>query len=346
MTPAFKSTRSCAAFGLLVLLLLLLPLLLPNGEEARKRMYADASDTTGDWSYMRHEIFDEKTPVDILFVGNSMLWAAIDGPLMQEQLSQSLGRPAVVAVCGTKWSGADLTYMIVRDFLAHRRVGMIVTSMPTSWQDNNEPHIQSYRWLAAGDAEMMYGNGPAAQAVKYGELVLGAPRRLEGLLVPARPSDASIEHATWCFTQAVSDRIEPICTLMPPQAVCATNSQSVKFTQQVLPPYQQHYFESLRNLLIQKSIPLTVIHIPWKSEAREATAEERFNWVEFFGKQSALLAMAPSQLFHGVSDQQLERIYYDDGCNCVHFSGTGRNFFSNAIAPPIIEEFKRHANHS
>jgi hypothetical protein len=95
MRPAFSSSRQAAAFALLLLALLLAPALagkrfLPP----RAEIYSSIWWASGDYPFFYHQIFQEKEPVDILFIGASHIHTAFDTPYVQEQLSRRLGRPA------------------------------------------------------------------------------------------------------------------------------------------------------------------------------------------------------------------------------------------------------------
>ena len=123
MRPAFSSTKSATAFALLLLILLLSPVLagkkfLPPRESA----YASQSWGSGPYPWIEDQIFTETNAIDIVFIGSSHIFNAINTPYVQAQLSARLGRPAVVRTIAWGGAGYDGLYFITRDLLAHHRV--------------------------------------------------------------------------------------------------------------------------------------------------------------------------------------------------------------------------------
>src|SRR4051812_4612253 len=111
MRPAFSSLRRAAAFSALILATLLLPAflgksLLPD----RRHVYSSIAWSFGGFPYIEQQLFEEKGDIDIAFVSGSMMFEGIDTPYVQEQLSQRLGRPAVVRSLCWNWQGTDALY--------------------------------------------------------------------------------------------------------------------------------------------------------------------------------------------------------------------------------------------
>src|SRR5271166_3053874 len=104
LRPAFRNSFQMAAFLLLMLLGLGAPILLaPLLPHDRQYVYGAMREEDGAFSYVRHEIFDVKDDIDILFAGNSTIWAGIDSPLVEKALSERLGRRARVLTFGSYW---------------------------------------------------------------------------------------------------------------------------------------------------------------------------------------------------------------------------------------------------
>ncbi|NJM53664.1 MAG: hypothetical protein HC846_09915 [Blastocatellia bacterium] len=76
----------------------------------------------GEYSFIKEEIFNKNEDIDILFLGGSIIWNAIDTPYVQKALSEKLGRPAKVVTFGFYFSSFDIPYTLVRDLLEKRRV--------------------------------------------------------------------------------------------------------------------------------------------------------------------------------------------------------------------------------
>src|ERR1700754_3749618 len=98
MFPAIWSNRHAVALILVLVILLTLPMLMSVvGLPPRARVYSGIRVETGTGPLDEQQIFEEKEPVDILFVGSSLLVRGLDTKLLEQQLSAQLGRPARIA---------------------------------------------------------------------------------------------------------------------------------------------------------------------------------------------------------------------------------------------------------
>ena len=149
MDPAFFA-RWQEVFYLTGAVLLLLPLGL-SGKITLKDVYATVPTKAGAFPYIQHEIFEEKSDIDVLILSTSLLWTAIDTPYLQTELSKAIGRDAEVVTLGSNWRGEDLNYVMLRDLLERRKVKSLIFSMPADYQIMDEPHNQSAHWLLYGD---------------------------------------------------------------------------------------------------------------------------------------------------------------------------------------------------
>src|SRR5204862_8192102 len=96
MPPAFRSRRGAAAFASVLLALLGLPFMLRAvGRPTITDTYRAMRSTSGPFVWLEHETLEERSTVDLAFVGPSFVWAGVDTPLVQSALSGALGRPAV-----------------------------------------------------------------------------------------------------------------------------------------------------------------------------------------------------------------------------------------------------------
>src|SRR5580698_8357613 len=111
MSPAFSTTRQATAFGLLLLLLLLLPVLIGKScLPPREEIYSSLPWGAGAYPYLEDQIFNQKEDIDIAFMGSSRMWWGIDTPQVEAQLSQKLGRKAVVSSLCWNAPGFDPFY--------------------------------------------------------------------------------------------------------------------------------------------------------------------------------------------------------------------------------------------
>jgi len=79
------------------------------------------------WIYER--IHFDSAPIDVAIIGSSRVEAGISPSLMQQTLSQQLGRPVRVASLALVKPGRDFHYLLVRDLIRHHpEVKLIVLS--------------------------------------------------------------------------------------------------------------------------------------------------------------------------------------------------------------------------
>src|SRR5438309_682095 len=97
MAPAFSRRGHALAFCGLLAALLALPLVLRRLElPSHAQRLAAAPVAAGPYSFLEREIYEERSDLDLAFVGDSLLWVGIDTPLVARSLGPVLGRPARV----------------------------------------------------------------------------------------------------------------------------------------------------------------------------------------------------------------------------------------------------------
>jgi hypothetical protein len=179
MRPAFSSPLQAIAFAILLLLLLLAPALagkklLPS----RQEIYSSVWWADGDYPFFYQQIFEEKSDIDVLFIGASHTHTAYLTPYVQEQLSKALGRPAVARTMGWGWTGYDQLYFISQDLLAHRKVKLLFFDDYYDY-GGDVPHPLAPRVFRFGDnAGALDGLPFNFKATYYFASIAGMPRNL------------------------------------------------------------------------------------------------------------------------------------------------------------------------
>jgi hypothetical protein len=84
MQSAFSSTKQAAAFAVLLLVILLSPVLVGKSLlRSRDQIYSSIPWGAGPYAYEHDQIFVEKGDLDVVFMGPSTMWYAIDTPYFQ-----------------------------------------------------------------------------------------------------------------------------------------------------------------------------------------------------------------------------------------------------------------------
>ena len=347
--PAFDSVGQAAAFFALIVFTLLLPLLLTaSGRITRRSSYEIMPENQGAFSFVKNEIFDNREPIDLLFVGSSVTFGGIDAPQVEQALSEKIGRPARVMTFGHYFNSLDIVYMQIRDLLERKKVRMIFLSIPRGTYPKGPSPI-AYRFIRYNDAPEMFDVLPVQSKLSlYACSLLRAPR---DVLTIVRPNGAKTSSP---FAKNLgADKQDwgagrdprKFVRLTPPAPVFKSEkmiysseiSEQFFFTGEPIPNHQFLYFQKLVELLKRENVPFAIINIPQYTERHSARVVERNNWSAVFGTEIPLVAIPPATLFAGLSGEEIDRMYYDD----MHFNSNGNEYFTKAILPAVMEVYEK-----
>jgi hypothetical protein len=353
MFPALWSNRHAAALIAVIGTMLALPVLMHVvGLPARDRVYSGIRVETGTGPLDERTIFEEKGPVDILFVGSSLLVRGVDMPYIERELSAKLGRPAKVRYLALKWQGLDMQYMLMRDFLEHRKAGMVIMNMPTDALLVDAPHIQAYRWMRWSEfPESTVGLPMRERLAIYGAQVLGGPRQLVNYIRPNRlvedqqmvsrlGSQSDYGAVGYFGGPFVPEQRTPPTIAADSMIARGAEDASFDFQGKPLGPYHRHWAREIGDLAKQYNVPLAMLHIPEDTEKGMRTVPERMYWPDVVGLPKAVVIGVPSAtLFRDTAKDRVDNYYYDQ-----HLNDNGREFFTRAVTPAILAVFSREAH--
>jgi hypothetical protein len=357
MRPAFSSPRQAAAFALLLAALLALPAVMARtGRLDRRDVYPPIADEYGPFPWIQQKIFAEAGDADMVFLGSSHLWNAVDTPYVQRQLSERLGREAEVFTLGWPWAGFDAAYVLARDLLDRRRVRTLVIYDEDPRDDL--PHRHSSRWFRIGeDSDALAGLPWTAQASLYGGTVLGMPRHLLSLARPNLVEDpARGSHSFWNTRYAAPNLARQrgaikarlgfdytteflpypspgVATPGDARVYSAEARDAFAFVGPALPPYQLHFARKLARLCRERGTQLVVLHVPVLAEQGQTVIAERAFWPEVLEAPAEIVGIPPARLFAGIPAGDLPRLFYDK----VHFNQNGQELFTPLITPALVE---------
>jgi hypothetical protein len=368
MRPAFSSTGSAAAFALLLLMLLALPLVLgKNLLPSREQSYAALSWGSGPYPWIQNQIFEETNDIDIAFVGSSHIFNAINTPYVQAKLSEQLGRPAVVRTIAWGGAGYDALYFIMQDLLAHRRVRLLVFYDENGSLRNTQlPMLFRF----ADNAAVLPGLSAAEKGLFYFAAVVGMPRNLLELLRPNLPAPLvadkpnhweivadgpnpaanlgclSFRHGFAADPLAAAAPFEmfaPETSARPTDALIysADTKTNFEFSTAPLPAWQAHFARKFGVLLREHGVQPVMLYLPALAEIRAPAIGERTFWPEIFPDNFALLGIPPAKLFGDLTDADVIKLYADP----VHFNQNGQQYFTRLITPTLINLYETQFNH-
>jgi hypothetical protein len=377
MRPAFSSSMQAAAFGMLLLVVLLSPVL--TGRRflpPREQSYAIQGWENGPFPWLRQQIFEETNDIDVAFIGSSLMMWDIDTPYVQAKLSERLGRPAVVRSICWGGTGYDGLYFIAQDLLAHRKVRLLVFYD----EDNVLQHYrnpQAPRWFRYGDnAEALAGLPVGEQALLYFSAIIGLPRNLLAWVSPvipmplfsARPNFmesafhtpnpaarlGSVAAELGCtpsgdglpfepFTPQTDTASSDFCVYSP------TNAAGFAFLNEPLPAWQSHFAWKFAALANQHYCKLVLLHLPLLETNRPATLKERVFWPGLLPGDLTMVGIPPARLFAGLSDEEIYHLYGNAGhrnnAYHSHFNRNGQKYFTRLVTPVLLKLYETSANH-
>lgn len=348
--PAFSSNGQAFGFLALVIFALLLPALISeSGKISRRDSYDLMPENQGAYSFVKTEIFDEKADIDILFIGSSLIWNAVDAPQVQMELSSRLGRQARVVTFGNYFNSIDIPYTEIRDLLRQKRVRLIVFSVPRM-PFADAPSATAYRFLRYDEDPEIFERLPLRH--KLALYACGILRSPQDLLTMARKnlskaspygkfSGANPANLAMGRNPEKFVKFAPAAPSLPASEIIYSEEtrEKFEFTGENISNYQNIYFEKMLETLAANDVPLALINVPQYSERGSRKIIERKNFSEVFGRQIPLAGIAPAILYAGLSEDEIELLHYDD----EHLNANGSEFYTRAMMPAILEIYEKHA---
>jgi len=370
MRPAFSSIRQAAAFALLLLILLLSPVFagkrfLPPRAEA----YSSLTWRFGDFGFLYQQIFQQKGDIDIAFIGSSRMWAGIDTPYVEQELSKRLGRPAVVRTLAWNWLGCDADFFITQDLLQNRKVHMIV--IDDEFRADEPPHVAATHWFRLGDnAAALRGLPPRIQSSFFFAAILGMPRNLLSLVRPNLPeilASTDIEHwreafhapnpceragslsvKRWEYADAPFSAYAPHGNALPSDIIVYSpaTSDQFKFSGLGATSWQHQFVKKLAILAQENNVKLVFLHLTpvySDNETNNLVIQERECWPLVLNTNLSLIGIPPEKLYSGIAAADLPKLFYTP--DFYHFNQNGQKFFTPLITPTLFHIYETEATH-
>jgi hypothetical protein len=203
MQPAFHDTRHLIGWVAMLIAILFSPGLTTLAVTPEIR-YLVTSIRIGPSDWHANQIFEQTAPLDVLFIGHSGIWTAIDHAELDREMA-ARGIPTESATIGFTGSGYDFVYTMLTDFFARRRARLVVVNYPDVHlhQTFSNPAEKYVRRISLFDPGLDLGK-PALAATNYGEMALVGFRLLLASIIHPRPADMKGYPTSWGF----SDHLE------------------------------------------------------------------------------------------------------------------------------------------
>jgi hypothetical protein len=350
VAEAFTTSFQRWAFAAAVTSFVALPFALDTLERPRLEERLRSMPTAaGDFAWIEHAILKEQSDIDVLVLGTSYLWAAVDTPLLEKRLSANLGRPIVARTLGSNFRGEEMYFILLEELLKHRQVGTVILSMPGVRDRRDTPHPYAHR-IAGAAFFSMYDGLPARQrASALGEHLLGAPRHALSLLrserVEASPlvrtNGALVREAGFSGAGFTETMEAPPTHTADELTFGGSDRGRFCFREDLPGPLQLHFIEKTIRLAHGHGAKVVVLNIPtWADRNESASSErerwsdcaiERMKWNEMFpGVQ--LVGLSARELFGDMGDERAKLFFYSG-----HMNANGARYFTSAVLPAIEE---------
>lgn len=346
---AFGSSRQAFSFLMLMSVTLLLPeIISQSGLIDRRHSYEIMTENHGAYSFVAREIFDNREDIDVLFLGSSILFSGVDTPKVQQALTAEHGRPVRAVTFGHYFNSIDVLYMQLRDVLSRKRVRMVVLSIPrVPYTDG--PSTTGCRFIRYSDVDEIVEQLPLKyQASLYGCGLLRAPRDLLTMIRKNRISPSSFSEGLGMDEAEIGlgrdprtfSKFSPVSPSIPADDMFYSRNteHQFKFTGEEIPYYQDLYLKRLIDICRRNGVPVVILNIPQFTEWHSETVVERKNWQVEFGGDLPIIGIRPSVLFAGLSDDELDKLRFDD----AHLNANGREYFTRAVLPAILEVYRKN----
>jgi len=351
MAPAFSSSRQALAFAIALSVILLLPALFPKKcLPPRATVYSATPDFYGPFAYHYHQIYEEKSEVDMVFLGSSRMWFGIDTPHVQTEFSNFLGRKSVVFTLSWLWDGQDLTYFLLKDLLEHRKVKVVVVAEESA---HFFPHGGASRWFRVGDNwQDLDGLSVVEKTAYYVEAMRGMSRQLLEYVRPDIPGAERLGtreifyHAPSSATRFGSmaarledsgnpDFVEVLPAHAPAPALIYSEETkaSFEFSPEPYSREQLYFAKKTADLAAAHGARLVWLHIPTRDEANSPRVMAKADWSKILNAPSTLVGIPGTALFGGLTDDEMLKLYVEK----IHLNANGQRYFTESVTPTLLK---------
>jgi len=340
---------------LAILLLLAAPAIdFGFGPIPRERIYPSVTNRFGPFHWIHGQIYEKETPVDIAFMGSSLIWGNINTPYVRKELSSRSGTDGEVITLGWKWAGYDVLLAVASDLLSERKVKTLV--IYDEGVDSPEvPHPHSQRIVRWHDDPALFSSLTAGQKTTlYAGSLLGLPRQTLTRFRRDLPDTGSIYHdgvgntldlsltsGAWIDDAA---EIQPregfgIHPLFPedrsinPISYDAGSADRFSFLEDGDESYQAAFAKRLFELCEARGTRLVMIHLPTAGERLSPEIPVRAPEGWFAKDGPVLLGIPPGELFAGLDAASVDDLYKDGR----HMRSAFQSAFTRFITPSLLE---------
>lgn len=307
-----------------VALTLLAPYFVSSPIYSRELVYTSSSISSkgaADTVYLHKLIFEEKEPIDLLIVGHSRVWNAVLAEEIQANYSEKLKKRFIVRTLAHNWCGEDLLLTLIEDLLKHRQVKDVIISLSPCgepkfhkglyeiWPNEFLPEFSSHVSVFAQYAIRMYETPrKLLSLIRRDKIETGRQRE------DINPQYGNLETRK----QIASGVFQEIPVLKP--GLSEIVPERNKFDLHI----EKFYIEKILELLDKNKS-----RIFWLATV-DKNRDDQIHFPEIVKSRDnidSFLGVSAEQLFKNYSDQDLDKLFYDNN----HLNLNGSRLFTEVI---------------
>jgi len=362
MRPAFASARQAIGFALMLAFLLTLPALLGGWGPGRDRRtaYTATGWNYGPFPWIDRQVFQETNDIDILVLGSSLLWSAVDARAISDELERRSGHPVTVRAVGWYWPGYDMLYFVAHDLLARRRVRTVVI-YDDYLAEREVIHPTRCRLFRVGDFPGALSGLDWRDRIRlYGGATLLGPRRLLSLVRADRlgpderwnRSPLMVNHRAPNVVERLGslssgvnhDNSEFVPFRVPDAATAADvvvhrpgvevpGGDGFRFGGALMDPYQRHWGRLFGELCRRSGCRVIAVHLPTTEEPGHTEVGERADWRETLGYPVPVIGVPGRRFFGSATLVERYRLF----AGGQHLNRNGQDYFTGLITPALLQ---------
>lgn len=291
-------------------------------------------------AFLTEELENKTGPLDVVFIGDCLVWWQVFTPDVQSALSQAWARDARVITLGFNHFGADVTYLLARDLLEKRAVKNIVLPLPKIEDFNEFPHRGAVNWWIY-PADLDGGEALSARASLrlMGLSLFTSFRRLTSILTkrPAFAADAGdLGFNSGRRQPAIDD--DAYLTKFDFGVAAKTDllSSVARGPSALLTHDWMIYFRKLADLGREKGVNFVFIDSPHAAEFETDEATVAWGFEKFFPADTKVVTLNFRDWRDRQRDDVRGRIY--EGHNLTF---DGARAYTRTILPALTEAVRR-----
>jgi hypothetical protein len=300
----------------------------------------------GNYHFFAREIYDRTDDVDILVIGDSIMWCGMDTDLIEKELSRQIGRKAVVLSFAANWRGEDLLYLQTKEILAHRRVKMLMINMPV-FSEREVPHAAAAYWWVMGEHDLS-GIDYKSWLSLYAVSVWGMPRHFLSFLRPNEMLQERHQIRSNTKTGALKEEIgfksvfrrpeKSYSFDISPESVILSpvTEKNYHFTNRLPNRFQSFFLNRIFALAERHDVHVVVSSVPRYSQTRNELAEEITDYAKIYPGFIETATVQPIRIFGRMGREEERRYFYDE-----HMNISGAEIYTQAMMPTILSLYAK-----